>query len=91
MVSEDILPYLPYVGIVSLLITLFIIIYQFGKWRQKTEADREEIKKKLDALSIKIDKVPDEFLPVFIDMYKLYDKLKGNTEATKRRRTEDEQ
>jgi len=82
---------LPYVGIASLLIALGVIIYNFGKWRQKTEADREEIKKKLDALSAKMDKIPQEFLTVFIDMYKIYEKLKENPEATKKRRPEDEQ
>lgn len=88
MTFEEILPY---VGIISLLIALAVIIYNFGKWRQKTEADREEVKRKLDAISAKIDKIPQEFLPVFIDMYKIYEKLKENPEATKKRKTEDEQ
>jgi len=29
-------------------------------------------------------RIPQEFLPVFIDMYKMYEKLKDNPEATKK-------
>jgi hypothetical protein len=82
--------FLPYVGIVSLLITLFVMIYHFGKWRQKTEADREEIKSKLETISTKIDKIPEELLAKSVDVYKLYEKIKADSEANKKRRPKDE-
>ena len=91
MALEEILSILPYVGIFSLLIALGLIVYHFGKWRQKTETDREEIKKMLETISAKVDKIPQEFLPAFIDMYKIYEKMKENPEATKKRRPKDDQ
>lgn len=90
MTFEEILPILPYVGIFSILIALGILVYHFGKWRQKTETEREEIKKKLEVISAKIDKVPQEFLPVFIDAYKIWEKLKENPEARKKGRPQND-
>lgn len=91
MVFEEILPYLPYVSIVSLLIALGIIIYHFGKWRQRSDADREEVKKKLEAIMTKVDRIPEELLSKSVDVYKMWEKIKENPEATKKRRNEDEQ
>lgn len=92
MAFEEILPILPYVGILSLLIALGIIVYHFGKWRQKTESDREEMRKMLDAVSKKVDRIPDDFWAKFIDAYKLLEKVKEeNPEVTKKRRPKDDQ
>lgn len=66
---------LPYVGVVSLVIALSVIVYQFGKWRQKNDSDREEIKKKLDEICIKVDKIPEELLSKSIDVYKMWEKM----------------
>jgi hypothetical protein len=87
MTLEDLLPY---VGIVSLIIALGVIVYNFGKWRQKTETDKEEIKKKLDAISAKVDKIPEELLSKSIDVYKIYEEIKKSLEVTKKRRPKDE-
>jgi len=78
--------FLPYVGIISLLIALGIIIYHFGKWRQKNDADREEVKKKLEAISAKVDKIPEELLSKSIDVYKMWEKIKEDPETTRKRR-----
>lgn len=75
---------LPYVGVVSLTIVVGGLLYNFGKWRQKNETDKEEIKKKRDMICTKIDNIPKEFLPVFIDMYKIYEKMKEEPEVTKK-------
>lgn len=82
--------FLPYVGIVSLLIALGVIIYHFGKWRQKTESDREEVKNALDAISKKLDKIPDDFWAKFVDAYKLLEKMREDSETTRKRRANDD-
>jgi hypothetical protein len=87
MTFEEILPY---VEIASFLIAIFVMVYEFGKWRQRNETDKEDLKRRLDALSAKIDKVPQEFLPVFIDAYQMWEKLKENPEATKKRKTQND-
>jgi hypothetical protein len=87
MIFEELLPYLE---IASFLIVILVMVYEFGKWRQRSETDKEDLKRRLDALSAKIDKVPQEFLPVFIDLYKMWDKLKENPEATKKRKTQND-
>jgi hypothetical protein len=87
MTFEDILPY---VEIAAFLIALFVIVYEFGKWRQKSETDREEMMKRLDTISAKIDKVPQEFLPLFIDLYKMWEKLQVKPEATKKEKKLDD-
>ena len=55
MSLEELLPnlekILPYLTIISFFIEIAIIIYQVGKWRQKTETDREE-KKELGCLDV---------------------------------------
>ena len=89
MTLEDILPYL---SIISFIITIVVLVYQFGKWRQKTETEKEETKKALDAILGKMDKIPDDFWAKFIDAYKLLEKVKEeNPEVTKKRRPKDEQ
>jgi len=87
MIFEEILPY---VEIVSFIIAILVIVYEFGKWRQRSETDKKELERRLDALSVKIDKVPQEFLPVFIDLYKMWEKLKENPEAKKKGRTQND-
>ncbi len=87
MTIEDILPY---VEIASFLVAMFVIVYEFGKWRQRNEADKEDLKKRLDALSAKVDKIPQEFLPVFIDLYKMWEKLKENPEPKKKGRAQND-
>jgi hypothetical protein len=87
MTFEEILPY---VEIASFFIGIFVLAYQFGKWRQKAETNKEDMDKKLDALSTKIDKIPQEFLPVFIDLYKMWEKLKEDPETNKKRRLQNE-
>jgi len=82
---------LPYVEIISFLIATFVMVYEFGKWRQKTETDREETKKILDEISKKIDRIPEDFWAKFIDAYKMLEKVKKDPEATKKRRPKDEQ
>jgi len=78
--------FLPYVSIVSLLIAVFALVYQFGRWRQKNDADREEVKKKLETLLTKVDRIPDELMSKSIDMYKMLEKIREDPEATKKRR-----
>lgn len=85
MTFEEILPY---VEIASFLSAILVMVYEFGKWRQKSETDREDLKTRLDALSAKIDKVPQEFLPVFIDAYKMWERLRESPEARKKGRTQ---
>lgn len=87
MTFEEILPY---IEIASFLIAILVIVYEFGKWRQRSEADKEDLIRRLDVLSAKIDKVPQEFLPVFIDLYKMWEKLKENPEARKKGRTQND-
>jgi len=87
MTFEEILPY---VEIVSFLIAMLVIVYEFGKWRQRSETDKEDLERRLDALSAKVDKIPQEFLPVFIDMYKMWEKLKEKPEARKKGRTQND-
>lgn len=82
--------YLPYIEIISFIIVIVVLVYQFGKWRQKSETDREETKKKLDAISERIDKIPDDLLAKSIDIYKMFDKLKEKPQATKKERPDDE-
>jgi hypothetical protein len=87
MTIEEILPY---VEIVSFLIAILVIVYEFGKWRERNAADKEDLNRRLDALSAKIDKVPQEFLPVFIDLYKMWEKLGEKPEARKKERTQND-
>ena len=81
---------LPYLAIISFFIAIGVIIYQFGKWRQKTETEKEEIKKKLDTISEKIEKIPDDLLAKSIDIYKILDKLKEKPKSTKKGEPRDE-
>ena len=81
---EEILPYLT---IISLFIGVGIIIYQVGRWRQKTETDKEEIKKKLNAISEKIEKIPEDFWSKFIDAYEMLEKMKAEPQKTKKKRS----
>lgn len=90
MAFEEILPILPYVGFFSLLIALGIIVYHFGKWRQKTESDREEMRKMLDTVSKKVDRIPEDFWAKSIDAYKMLEKMREDPEATKKRRPKNE-
>jgi uncharacterized membrane-anchored protein YhcB (DUF1043 family) len=90
MTFEEILPYVEIASFLIGAIGLFVLAYQIGKWRQKAETDMEDVKRKLDALSTKIDKVPQEFGPIFIDLYKMWEKLKENPEASKKRRPKDD-
>jgi hypothetical protein len=87
MTLEEILPF---VEIASFVIVMLGIVYEFGKWKQKSETDKEDLIRRLDVLSAKIDKVPQEFLPVFIDLYKMWEKLKENPEARKKGRPQNE-
>ncbi len=66
---------LPYVGVISLVIATGVLVYQFGKWRQKNDSEREEIKKKLDEICGKLDRTPDDLFSKFIDMYKIWEKM----------------
>ena len=81
---------LPYLTIISFFIAIAIIIYQVGKWRQKTETDKEEIKKKLDTISEKIEKIPEDALSKFIDAYKMLEKMKETPQTTKKEKPKDE-
>jgi len=78
------------IGFISLFITLIGIAYKVGKWQQKKDNDKQEINKKLDEISAKIDKVPDEFLPLFIDLYKMYEKMGENPRITNKERQQNE-
>jgi len=84
---EEILPIL---SIVAFLITIALLVYKFGKWRQKTETDREEIKRKLDAISKKVEKIPDDLMAKSIDIYKMYEKIRENLQSSTRERNKDE-
>lgn len=75
---------LPYLTIISFIIGIGIVIYQIGRWRQKTETDKEEIKKTLNAISEKIEKVPTDFWSKFIDAYEMLEKMKEKTQTTKK-------
>jgi hypothetical protein len=86
MVFEE---YLPYVGIVSLLIALGIIIYNVGKWKQKTDTDREEIIKKLEFIATKLEKIPDELFAKSVDAYKFYEKIKEDLKPNKKEENEE--
>lgn len=81
---------LPYLTIISFFIGIAIIIYQVGRWRQKTETDKEEIKKKLDTISEKIEKIPDDAFSKFIDAYKMLEKMKEKPLKTKKEKPNDE-
>jgi len=76
---------LPYVELASFFIVIIGIVYEFGKWRQRNETQKEDIIRRLDAISAKIDKIPQEFGPVFIDLYKMWEKLKEGNETKKRK------
>mgnify|MGYP001056118972 CR=1 FL=1 len=79
---------LPYLTIISFFIGIGIIIYQVGRWRQKTETDKEEIKKKLNIISEKIEKIPEDFWSKFIDAYEMLEKTKEKPRTTKKKRSE---
>jgi len=90
MTFEEILPYVEITSFLIGAIGLFVLAYQFGKRRQKSETDIEDVKRKLDALSTKIEKIPQEFGPVFIDLYKMWEKLKEDPETSRKRRPKDD-
>ena len=78
---------LPYLTIISFFIGIAIVVYQFGRWRQKTETDKEEIKKKLNNISEKIEKLPQDLFSKSIDMYEILEKMKEKTQTTKKKRS----
>jgi len=78
---------LPYIGIVSLAITAIGLVYHYGKSQQKNDSDKEEIKKKLDELCVKVDKIPEELLAKSIDVYKMWKQIKEDPEPNKKRKT----
>jgi hypothetical protein len=88
MTFEEILPY---VEIISFLIAIFVMVYEFGKWRQKSETDREETKKALAEISKKIDRIPEDVYAKYIDLYKLLERMRQEPEATKKRGPKNEQ
>lgn len=78
---------LPYLTIISFFIGIAIVVYQFGRWRQKTETDKEEIKEKLNKISEKIEKLPQDLFSKSIDMYEILEKMKEKTQTTKKKRS----
>lgn len=77
---------IPYVGIISLAIAVIGLGYNYGKKQQKSEHDKQEIIRKLDEISAKIDRVPKEFLPLFIDLYKMWEQTSENPRINKKRK-----
>ncbi|XES77349.1 MAG: hypothetical protein ACBZ72_00355 [Candidatus Bathyarchaeia archaeon] len=77
---------LPFVGVVSLAIASSVIVYHFGKWRQKNDSDREEMRRKIDELCLKVDKIPEELLSKSIDMYKMWEKMNDDSTVNSKNR-----
>lgn len=79
MSLEEIVPYLEIIGFI---ITIIIIVYGFGKWKQKSETDKEEMQKKLNAVSEKIERIPDDLLSKSIDLYRMLEKMQEKPQKT---------
>lgn len=75
---------LPYLSIIGFVISISVITYKIGKWRQKTEAERIETKKMLETLCKDVKLMPEHFWSKFIDAYELLEKTTKSIEKEKK-------
>jgi hypothetical protein len=80
----------PILTLISFIIGISVIVYQFGKWRQKNDAEREELKTKINLISERIEKIPAEFWSKFIDAYEMLEKFDDQQKNKKERTKNDE-
>lgn len=74
----------PYLTIIGFIISIGVITYKIGKWRQKTEAERIETKKTLETICKDVKQMPEHFWSKFIDAYELLEKTTKSTEREKK-------